>query len=239
MVMSGFAPSKLFETLLDDEKLQIELKRMREAAVIGEGTGATLWGLIHPNETLQKRIELAKKAAAEEEHDIGDLMDSSSEIREAVLSWYDQEIDEQLEDPPAGAFDDICDRLAAGAAQAANAQIGRDVATLLEYPQYFLAWLEELLSVLTAELTKLHRPGSVYISVANVDIPQEDCNDAQVAMLWYRGYAAAGSITRQKICEIEIPWFGRQVVKQDCRAYVRALMVRVHEALPKEDIEED
>ena len=239
MVMPGFAPSKLFETLLDDEKLQIELKRMREAAAIGDGIGATIWGLLNPNETLQKRIELAKKQAAEEDHDIGDLIDSSSEIREAVLSWYSQEIDEQFEDPPVGAFDEICDQLAASAAKAANEQLGTNVAELLEYPQYFLPWLEELFPALVAKVTKLRRPSEIYISVANVDIPQEDCDDAYVVMLWYTGYCASGAITKQKICEIAIPWFGRQVVKQDYRAYVRALMIKVHEDMPEEDTEED
>ena len=239
MVMSGFAPSKLFETLLDEEKLSIELKRMREAATIGEDTGVKLWGLLHPNEALQKRIELAKKEAAEEEYDIGNLMDSSFEVREAVLSWYSQEIDEQLKDPPAGAFDEICDQLAAEAAKAANAQLGSNVAELLEYPQYFLPWLEELLPILIGRLTKLRQPAQIYISVANVDIPQEDCGDAPVVMLWYHGYSAAGAITKQKICEIDIPWFGRQVVKQDCRAYVRALMIKVYEDMPEKDTEED
>lgn len=243
MVMSGFAPTKLFETPVDPDQIKERLAAMQAAAVIDPDSDTHaesfgIWEQLDPPGALAKRLEVVVEVAGQELGiDFAALIEEApSEVEDALLDWWNNaQVTAKLPAAPDGVIDNMLDEVARTSAKRVDSQLGTDIDTLLDYPQFFLSWLGDVISKLVLQLTDNPEPHEVYIEVPNVDIPLTD--DAYIAMIWGYDY---GSNKRRPAVSVALPWFGRHVVKQDWRACMRFLALTLFRELPEKfDDEED
>ncbi len=239
-MLSGFAPSKLFETEVDEDRVKERLAALRKAAVFDtdEKThkrALGMWTRFEPQEAIAACVEGLVKVVKEEENGLDlapVLAKCPDEVRDAIFDWWSEY---PLPDvaPPDGVLDEMIITAARTAAGRTHNEFGSNPERLLDYPQFFLEWVGWLIAQLVNELTENGKPSEVYIQVPNTDIPLE--TDVPVILSWgfARGYERRSSF------RFDIPWFGRHVVKRDWMAYARVLAVTIYRDVPEEFDDEE
>ena len=240
MVMTGFAPSKLFETPVDPDRLAERLKDMRKLAEFDPeadfGDAFGLWKRIAPELAREAELgRLVKMVKAEEGLDLGPILTQAcDDVKDAIIEQWADYTNDEPPTIPDGVLDTMLEAAGEKAAVAAHHTLGRRVKNVFEYPQLFLDWVCELVRVLADGLIEGDTPIEVCVQVPNVDIPL-DLNDATVMLIW--GYQYGGN--RRTAYMFELPWYGRHVVKEDWMAYARLVALRIYRDLPGEFKDEE
>lgn len=230
-IMTGFAPSKLFETAVDKDVVAERLATMRQAAEIDPVEHRDelfkLWLRLDPRRAEDARLQCIVKTAAEvDEVDIQPILDvANDDIRKALVDkWGWHLVASDNPAPPENFLPDWLARVCVSAVRATHRTMG--IEKVLDYPELFLDWVCCLIGQMAQSMASLAYDPTVCIHVPNVDIPLR--NDARVAVVWGSAYvdgAACGYA-------FEIPWYGRHVVKKDWLAYARLLALVLNEVLP-------
>ena len=232
MVMTGFAPSKLFETPVDPDQLKVQLQLMQKSAEkLDDESAFKIWKSLDTAAAHKARMQHVIKEAKDRDNVNLDPVLSVLDLegQEKLLDTYDEKCYGELGVPkvPAGVIDEALRDMAKFAA-------GKEPIEkmILEYPTKFLDWVERVCARLADVLTTATRTCSTVIRVPNVDIPITE--NAVLIVTWGSSYHGVG----EKWFTTDIPWYGRHVVKQDWLSYVKLLARSLANELPEEIDEE-